>query len=366
MRWQYLALFGTLGIIGCFAIELDVNSEGHLLITRQEGFFVLDPASKSVKRIAAAAEGTEPQYARFSPDGKQVLTVTKAGFQTSTFSLVDIATGSSKQVFTIDTAANVRFSPDGKSLAVVAASKEDDKEFNSKVSELHLVSLPGGKSKLIAKRVGTQFKWLPDSKRILVVEAKEKIDDSTFGGTVSLIDVATGKSTPKAAVIGKQTSSCDVSPDGKTAVVLAIKMGKAGDKLDKGDAYNEVLHRLDLASGKVESLEIEPKYAFYSPSGKSLLLGMPPEGFSFDTVDLVVTPAGDVTEQQKVATANFPLALGGDGIVYAGWIGEDKIYYFVERKVYGTAGKSLQLMTAGVDGMDRQLLQPAIDQAAFE
>lgn len=365
-RTRVLWALGLLSLVGCFPIELDVNKDGHLLVTRQEGFFVVDPATKKVQRIQAATEGSEPSYARFSPDGKQALTVSKSGFQTFDFSLVNIASGDAKQIFQVDNAANARFSPDGKYVAIIAASADDDAEFKSKVPELHLVSTANGNAKKIASKVGTNIKWLADSKTIVLLEAKSKDGDTGFAGTVSTLDVATGKLTPKAGVIANQQFAFDVSPDGKKVVLTAFAMGKVGGKLEKDEYGGENLYELTLATGAAKNLMIQPKYALYSPNGKSLLLAMPAEGFSFESVQLQIADANDISKTTELCNASYPLALGGEGAVRAGWISDKSIYFFVEKKVYGTTGKSLQLLTIGTDGSKATLLQPAIDTAAFE
>lgn len=366
MRIKQACFIGLLVLVGCFSVELDVNKDGQLLVTRQEGFFLVNPVNKEVKLIQKVEAGVEPSYSRFAPSGKQILTVTKSGFQTFSFSMVDIASGEGKKIFEVDSAANARFSPDGKYLAVVAGSQMEDQEFKSKVPELHLMPATGGTAKIVAKKLGVHVRWLPDSKSILLLEAKSKADDSSFSGSVSLLDVATGKLTPKASVICNQQFALDVSPDGKKAVFTAYAAGKAGAKLKKDDSANEELYELTLATGATKNLKIQPKYAFYSPNGKKLLLGMPPEGFSFDTVDLTIADADNVTNSTKLTEAAFPLALGGEGTIYAGWVSDSLVYYFAEKKVYGTTAKSTQLLTISTDGAKRSLLQPAIDNAAFE
>ena len=366
LRVRSLIILGVFCIVGCFAIELDVDKDGKLLVTREEGFFLVDPVQKEVKLIQKAVPGTEPVYSRFSPNGKQILTVAKEGYQTFQLSLVEIETGKSSKLLKVDQAANARFSPDGKYLAVVAGSKEDDPEFKSKVPELHLVTLADGKSKRVAKKIGVQIRWLPDSKQILLVDVKSKIDDSNFLGNVSLLDVATSKLTPKIAIIGPQDFAFDTTPDGNTAVITAAKTGKVGVKMTLGESYDYSLFQLNLKSGDAKNLEIKPKYAFYSPNGKSLLLGLDASGFNMTSASLEVANASDVSERTVIGEVAFPLAFGGEGKVLAGWINDEKIYYFVERKVYGTTGKSMQLITAKADGSERQLLQPMIDTAAWE
>ena len=45
----------SLGIVGCLPIELDVSPTGQLIITRQEGWFLFDPASGKVTKVRDTA-----------------------------------------------------------------------------------------------------------------------------------------------------------------------------------------------------------------------------------------------------------------------------------------------------------------------
>lgn len=59
---------------GCVPIEPDVSKDGQVLIPRQEGFFVLDPANGELRRVYEVRRvGQGLAYAVFSPKGTRVL-----------------------------------------------------------------------------------------------------------------------------------------------------------------------------------------------------------------------------------------------------------------------------------------------------
>ena len=69
-----LALCGLL--VGCLPIELSVSPDGRVLIPRQEGFFILDPASGEVHRALDDRYG-KPMFAVWSPDGNSFVAVSE-------------------------------------------------------------------------------------------------------------------------------------------------------------------------------------------------------------------------------------------------------------------------------------------------
>ena len=85
------------------------------------------------------------------------------------------------------------------------------------------------------------------------------------------------------------------------------------------------------------------------------------------------TPARDVLSQvdaearaARVRDTSYALhiSLTGGSPVYPGWIDRDRVFYFSERRVYGSTGRALALMTVRRDGTDRRCLQPWIDLIA--
>jgi dipeptidyl aminopeptidase/acylaminoacyl peptidase len=366
LRPRYLALLLPLFLAGCFPIELDVR-DGKLLIAREEGFFIFDPASGKATKVAAAAEGAKPVFARFSPDGKEVLTVSKSGFNDARFVITPVAGGKGREVYKAENAAYVRYSPDGANLAVVQMSEKDDPEFKSKVPELYLAPVKGGAAKKLATKVGVLFRWFSDSKRILVFELDKKNEQqSRFYGRVSVLDVTTGKATALAAAAMSQSSFADLSPDNKKALFTAYAADKPSVDITKSKDARVQLFELDIAAGKVRKIDKEASYAIYSRDGKHVLLGTPPEGFSIDTLKLEVADAELMKFTTIAANAYKPLALGGEGTTFPGWLDDKTVFYFVQKAVYGTEAKSVQLLTIDLDGKGRRCLQPQIDAEAIK
>jgi hypothetical protein len=350
---------------GCFPIDLDVR-DGKILIPRQEGFFTFDPASGKAVKLADA-KGGKPIFARFSPDGKEVLTVVKsdAGFDEFAFTISPVAGGEGRVVYKGKNTAAVNYSPDGGSLAVIQMSEKDIEKFKSKMPELWLVPLAGtgGAPKKLADFLGVYCRWLPDSKKLLTFQIDKKDEQGNFTGNVVLVDLD-GKVTPLGAALVNQSVHYDPSPDGKKVLVTAFATGKVGEKLEKDKmVFSPKLYELDVATGTWRKLDKDARYAIYSRDGKQVLLATPPEGFVLDAVKLEVADA-ELKSFKTVATDAFmPMSLGGEGRLFAGWMDDKTILYFVQKAVYGTEGKSLQLMTVGIDGKDRKNLQPHIDIA---
>lgn len=352
-------------LAGCFPIELD-SRDGKLLIPREEGFFLFDPVSGKARKLAEPVEG-KPVFARFAPNGKEVLTVTKVtrGFNQFRFDVLPLEGGKPREVYRGQNTAYVRYAPDGGSLGVIRASEKDDPKMKDKVLELHLVPLQVRETRTLAVNVGVLFRWFPDSRRILIFDVIKKDDKNSYHGNIAVVDVASGKKTGLAGVVSTRDYFFDLSPDGQKVLFTALRAGKVDENLDKGEEFKMTLFEVDTSSRELYKTNREARYAVYSPSGKQILLGSPPKGFSLDTLTLEVAGA-DLAKPTVVATdAHMPLiSFGVEGITFPGWIDDKTIYYFVTRAVYGTEGKSLNLMRVGVDGQERKCIQPAIDSEA--
>jgi hypothetical protein len=360
-----LILLPLLALAGCFPIELDVR-DGKLLIPRQEGFFVFDPASGKAAKVAGPEDG-KPVFARFSPDGKEVLTVLKtaAGFNEFIFRVSPAGGGKGRDIYKAENTAYVLYSPDGASLAVVQMSQKEDPQFKDKVPELYLLPAKGGEAKKVASKVGVFFRWFPDSKRVLVFELDKKDEMNRYHGNISVLDVTTaGKPMPLVGAAVSQSFFLDLSPDGKKALFTAFAADKPGSDLTKTKEFGTHLFELDVAAGTARKIAKDASYAIYSRDGKQVLLGTPPEGFSFETLKLEVADAGLTKFTTVAGDAYKPLAIGG-GATFPGWLDDKTVFYFVQREVYGTEGKAINLMTVGTDGKGRRNLQPQIDAAAI-
>jgi hypothetical protein len=359
LRRGTLILLPLLLLAGCFPIELDVR-DGKVLIPREEGFFIFDPASGKVAKVAGPGDG-KPAFARYSPDGKDVLAVIKGGgFNEFRFIITPVGGGKGREVYKAENTAYVLYSPDGANLGIIQMSQNPDPAFKDKVPELYLLPVKGGPAKKVADRVGVFFRWFPDSKRVLILALEKRDEMSRYYGTLSILDVASGKQTPLVATAVPQSFYFDLSPDGSKVLFTAHASDKVGTDLTKIKDFGIHLFELDIASGAARNTGKDATYAMYSHDGKQVLLGTQAEGFSFETLKLEVGDAG-LTKFTTVAPDAFkPMALGG-GMTFPGWLDDKAVYYFVQRAVYGTEAKSVHLMAVGTDGKGRRDLQPTID-----
>jgi hypothetical protein len=255
----------------------------------------------------------------------------------------------------------VAYSPDSKQIAVIRASAMEDPAFKQKIPELVIVPAAGGAPRVIAKHVGPLARWYADSKYLLVFDISKKGEDGRFDGTLSAIEVATGKMLPILSAATKEGAFLDISPDNRKALFTALSVVKTGGTLPEPKGSSLKLFEVTLATGAVHSFDLEPTCAIYSPSGKQILLTLPPTEMSFDTVSLQVADAS-LKNMVPVATDAYkPMSMGGDEVYFPGWLDEKTVFYFHHSAVYGTASKNTQLFSVGTDGKGRHCMQPQID-----
>lgn len=352
--------------LSCFPIELDATKDGKLLISRGEGFFLFNPADGKAVKILGSEMGA-PIYARVSPNGKDALAVTKSseGFNSFQFLIAPLSgDGKPKPIFKGENALYARFSPDGSQLAITIASEKEDPDLKERVPEIQVVSTSGGKAKVAAKKVGLFTRWFSDSKRLLVFEVQKKDDSGKYYGNISTVDVSSGKATKLASAVVEQQFYFDLSPDNKQVSFIAYSAGKGGATLPEPESFEKTLFQLDVAGGKLTETKKAASYAIYSPDGKSLLMGVPAGGFSFDSVVLEVASAADPKTGVTVAKKVYkPISFGTSAGTFPGWADNDTVYYFVQKEVYGSEAKSVNLVLVGKDGAKRKNVQPLIDTA---
>ncbi|MDB5392071.1 MAG: hypothetical protein JWM11_7717 [Planctomycetaceae bacterium] len=364
-RYLSLTVFGLLILIaGCFPIELDV-SEGRVVIARAEGFFTFQVANGKLTKVIGNELG-EPVYARFSPDGKELLAIVKAkdGFQKFEFYTVPVAGGKPRKVFQGEKTAYVRYSPDGTQLAVSLVPSREDPVLKTEVPEVQLVNVKDGKTKSLAQKVGVLTRWFPDSKRLLVFQIVSKVKDDRFAGNIAAIDISSGKITPICSAVADKSFYFDLSPDGKTVIIAGHAAGKVGTDLSQKEAFDKKLFQISVATGEVKETNKKAEFAIFSPDGKRLAIGTEPEGFTLDRVNVEICELGKLDESLLVAESYKGLALGGGGGMFPGWIDNESLYYFDQKAVYGTEAKSVSLFVVKTDGKKRKNVQPVIDLAA--
>lgn len=346
-------------VAGCFPVELDVNGNSELLVARQEGFFVYDPASHKASMLLAA-KGERPVFARFAPDGRQALLVTNTrSIDEYRFAVMNLPGSTPRTIYTGRNTALALFSPDGKYLAVSRVAEKERKNA-ANINEILLIDLANDITTTLLEETLFSFRWFNDSKRLALF----KIEDTNEGamtGYVVEFDIATKKEKRLAtASVTGQTMCIELRPDQQTIVFSAANAGKPGanlDGLEKHAGLGTPLWLWNAKDGSVTKIDDHAEYARFSPKGDRLLLARM-----------------DRTGQGELRIANadgrgakklidgVTLSINRD-VMLPGWLNDDTVYYFTTRHTYGAGEKALALITIRTDGKNQKSIQAALDHA---
>src|SRR5262249_52057011 len=149
-----------------------------MLIYRQEGVFLFQPTSGKVTPVTGPGRGV-PIFARFSPNGKEVLCVVKdsSNFEEFRFDLIPLDGSKGRTRCRAANAAYASFSPDGAQLAIVHESKQKQPrlkqrkdDFIQDSTELEIVEVSSGQKRVLTRHVAVMFRWFQDGKRLLVFQ----------------------------------------------------------------------------------------------------------------------------------------------------------------------------------------------------
>lgn len=384
MRRVMIAGLLLAGLAGCFPLELDVNDKGELLIARQEGFFVFDPAAKTVRPILGPGIDSAV-FARFSPDGKHILAVFEEfADMNHRFELVSLADSSRKVFYKGAKGLNARFSPGGETLAIVRHAQKpakttiDGKEVDTSrdVPELVLIEVASGKVRTFTDvNVDRFVRWFADGKRLLALTIDSRSDGNEAPGQrlrrghLCTIDAATGKATRIASVAASDGAFLDLSPDNRTALIVADGVGPAGKPATpKMENYKDPLvWQVDLAgdsAGASREFGHRAVVALYSPDGKHVLLSGRQEQSSFNRL-YVTRPDGSDEKTVVKDCATNTATVAGESPTIPGWRDNASIHYFTNRSTYDSTRYSPWLKLARLDGTST-VLQPDLDVGALE
>lgn len=374
MRAWHLAVVGALlGSVGCFPIDLEANSKGELLVPRQEGFFLFDPVASRVTRLRAASAGEVPCFARFSPDERSVLLVSEVTEKGDDFSfdpkpfrfyLVSLADGKSRTIFKTKRACNACFSPDGKKLAVAQV-----KGSFAGTADIYVIDLKSGQATKALASAGNQMKWFSDSRRMVVYLPKSPPNDDLGtghlreGGDLAILDTETKQATRFRTVVANTSSTMDLSKDNTKLLFTATSL------VPSQQTYGKLrLFEYDFKTTVTKVTDKEASFARYSPDGSRVLIVTPPPESGLAAFSKAAVMVGDASldKFETVATEAYHEEYGSlrpEWVSVPGWISNDRVFYFVERRVFGSQGTARHMVTVKVDGTDRRFVQPKLDGA---
>ena len=371
-RLSQLLVFGIFAVLlaGCLPIELSVH-DGNVVIPRGEGYFVTDLATGKTRKLYDPGSDMQPVAAVFSPDGKQVLTISEGGGgggmmgKGFTLRLVDAATGNASPLGSSGNVTYAAWSPTGQQISLTRLAGDKHPPLDENMPELVIFDAGSGESKVLANNVSVLHRWLPVAKRILSFQIEEKIEQTNhYRGHLVLVDAATGKMQKLLHVVGSNDVFFDLSPDGKKALFTAFAVGAVGQKVEAEQNAESKLFELNLATQAAKPVRDKIVYAIYSPDGKHTLLGAKGKN---NTATLEVAgpsaAAGKVIAEDTLTSAGA--GFGPSTKIYATWVDADTVIYLAQKAVYGTEGKNLHLIRINTDGSGRADLQADIDNAAI-
>jgi Tol biopolymer transport system component len=367
---KVILLVAAMGFVvaGCFPILLHVNDKGQVLIPRAEGVFSLDAKTGRVARVAKC-DGAA--WARWSPDGKTVLLAAKSGNDKTTISVQDASGGAAKKLADFGAVACAFWSRDGKTVSVAEAGMNG--------VTLKKIDVATGKVSRLMDGAMASHQWLPDG-TVAVIKSLGDVEGSNVKkGQFQVLDPATGKARDVAEILCENDALFDVSPDGKSALVVtaSVKKGKQEGQVN----VIRKLVKIDLASGALTEIPVAaPKSGFWSPDGKQMLI-LKGESAPAGMGNMIKRSGlGQATEGPAILVAdadgkNMRLVVKGavtntggmpGTAVYPVWVGNDTVLHFVEKATYGTAAKSLRLVRTSIDGKTSTDLQYAIERGIAE
>ncbi|MCA9056663.1 MAG: hypothetical protein KDA75_22700, partial [Planctomycetaceae bacterium] len=348
---------------------LDVSPQGELVISRQEGWFVFNPATGKVRKVRGAS-GDEPIFARFSPDGESLLTIAAVthGDGDFTFTTTPLNGDPSSLLLRTRYPAYLAYSPDGAKIAFTRmvldarGPEEDDDESG----ELVLLDPRTGETKVLARRTGALFHWLPDSSALLTAQVPRKPSSDRPDAQLVRVDASTGDATAIASFAREEPYHLDVSPDGTQALLCSTAAVRPEQVLPAAEIPTSQLYVVDLRTGELHETGRTAHVALYSPDGRSVLIGRRGADGSAPEDGQLLVGSADLTDLRTIAR-DASLSDPSSGMtVSPGWIDDERLFYFNERSVYGSSSKALCLMTIRADGTGRKCVQPLIDRVAVD
>lgn len=347
---------------GCEPITVSVAPDGRIAFSREEGVFVVDLAKGTIQAIARPTKDQgAASVVSWSPDGSKLAYLLVKGDFDLQYSLMvhDLAGNKAEKIYQAKKPIlHMHWSPDGKWVSVGEAAPTDE-EIGG---HLKLVSLDGKTVKTLAKQASLAHRWTADGKWILAYTVDSKVGDrDVYKGSISLIEVETGKPTKVASTVCGKEVYCDVTADGKEAVFLAMSAGPADAEAPApGEGDEQWAFRWD---GKAVTKLWDDATLFcrFSPDGKKVL------GMAGSPVNLTIRDLAsgkDTTLDQNVAAKASQELVSVP--VYPVFLTNGRIFYWKNKTTYGRTGSALTAFTVDAEGKSIENAQVTIDKLVHD
>lgn len=249
---------------------------------------------------------------QISPDGTKIAVVVShkdyAKDQTDRqLMLVDVKTGAMRQLtYGRKNLGNVRWSPDGKSIAFIALAGSGD----DAADQVWIMPMAGGDARVVtkAKNGVDEFAWKPDGQTIAFVADDDPPDKKQIDAHLDAFEVGDNDYTATSVPVSSQLwtvpaaggqakqltrgrwqlSQLAWSPDGRS-IAASVQ-----HSLYSGDADQATIEIFDAKDGTARALTGRTKLEsgpLYSPDGKSIAYGFVPGGTVAHESQAFVSPA---------------------------------------------------------------------------
>lgn len=203
----------------CLPVEIAVGPDGRLAYPVAGGFALaagLDSAPTVVTDLLPDAEEGGVGWLRWSPDGRSLAVSLSVG-ENDLLLLWDPGTGRSRRVAPAGETPGgriylPRFSPDGTRLSY-ALWKDGEN-----AASLRVVDVATGRERELAQNAGISHAWSPDGKSLLAalrVAGSDPGEGAIALGSVARIDAATGAAEALVRIAFDPFVHVDLSPDGR-------------------------------------------------------------------------------------------------------------------------------------------------------
>lgn len=329
---------------GCFPLELSVTPNGAIVIPRNEGVLVYNPAAKTGQLIPSA-KGEVPAFAVASPDGTKVAWAStlleengKPGTQ-SRLLITDIKSGATEEVMIAKYAAFIQWAPNGLSISYSFISGENFEGVEESLPEIRVITIEEKSEKVVSRNTSAIHRWTPDGKGIVFLKTETK-DTMGRSGSLVLYDVKSGRARKIAPM--RDAEWFDLSPDGQEAVLSAKKDDEKS------------LFVVKVENGATQKIAYDAAFARYSPDGSHVVI---------HKEDALWIAGRDFALPEQSLVRAEPIEGMEGGKYHPVWYSKDEVLFLGKRATFGLIVFTRELMAANIHTNAVRNFQPGIESS---